>query len=82
SSSDDQTVRMWDINTGQCRKTIQGYSNQVLSVTFSPTGQILASGNDDQTVRLWDVSTGQCQKILQGHTHRVRVVNFSPDGQT
>jgi WD40 repeat protein len=57
----------------------------VISVAFSPDGQILASsgGQDDKTIILWDVTTHQpLGPPLTGHTDEVADVAFSPDGQT
>ena len=82
SGSDDKTVKLWDVTTGECILTCKGHTNWVQSVAFSPDGQIVASGSDDQTVRLWDVTTGECLKILQGHTEWVWSVAFNLDGQT
>jgi WD40 repeat protein len=80
SGSYDQTVKLWDGRNGQLVKTLQGYTNWVLSVAFSPDGTLLASAHDDQTVKLWDVPTGQLVKTLHGHTAWVRSVAFSPNG--
>ena len=52
------------------------------SVSFSPDGTILASGDWDNDVRLWDVASGQLKNTFQGHTGQVRSVSFSPDGAT
>ena len=85
SCGEDQTVRLWDIDTGQCLKTLQGHTNWVRAVAFSPNESLLASCGEDQTVRLWDVgnpSAGYCLKILRGHANRVRWVTFAPDGST
>ncbi len=82
SGSGDQTVRLWNVRTGECLAVLPGHTAQVRSVNFSPDGQTLASGSSDRTVRLWNVCTGECLAVLPGHTAQVRSVNFSPDGQT
>ncbi|KAB8333912.1 NACHT domain-containing protein [Scytonema tolypothrichoides VB-61278] len=81
STSDDKTVRLWDVDAGECLITLQGHSHPVESVVFSPDDKILVSVSHDQTVRLWDVSTGECLKIFQGYTSWVPSVAFSPDSQ-
>jgi WD40 repeat protein len=81
SGSGDRTVRLWDVQTGECRSILEDHSDQVYTVVFSPDGRLVASGSWDGTVRLWDAQTGECRSILQGHSHRVDTVVFSPDGQ-
>ncbi len=79
--STDQTIKLWDWQTGKCLRTLIGHTNWVFSIAYSPDGQILASASHDQTVRIWDVKTGECRHICVGHTHLVSAVAFSPDGQ-
>ncbi|AVH66905.1 WD40 repeat-containing protein [Nostoc sp. 'Peltigera membranacea cyanobiont' N6] len=62
--------------------TLEGHTNWIRSVAFSPDGEILVSGSDDKTVRLWNTTTGQFLRSLQGHKERVWSVAFSPDGKT
>ena len=79
SGSEDQTIRLWDVTSGQCLRILVD-ANSIYSVAFSPDGNLLASGSEDQTIRLWDVTSGQCLCTLLGHTNLVRSVAFSPDG--
>jgi len=60
SGSEDQTIRLWDVATGEARQTLYGQTHWLRSVAFSPDGQTLASGSVDETIRLWDTHTGEC----------------------
>ena len=80
SGSYDQTVRLWNIATGQCLKTLRGHTNWVQVVAFSPCGRYLASGSYDETIRLWDVLSGECLQTMSGHGKRILWVAFTPNG--
>jgi WD40 repeat protein len=62
--SDDSTVQLWEVLTGQCLKTLRGHTEKVWSVAFSRDGQTLVSGSQDETVKIWNVKTGECLKTL------------------
>lgn len=44
TGSADRTVRVWDVQSGQCVCMFAGHAGPVLSVAFSPRGDLLASG--------------------------------------
>ncbi|KAL6904000.1 hypothetical protein GGI43DRAFT_308616 [Trichoderma evansii] len=77
SGSVDETIRVWDANSGACLQTLEGHDDWVSSVGFSLSG-LLASGSGDKTVRLWDINSGACLQILEGHDGSVSSVVFSP----
>ncbi|KIX05609.1 uncharacterized protein Z518_03581 [Rhinocladiella mackenziei CBS 650.93] len=70
------TPTMW----GPKLQTLEGHTDPVFAVTFSPNGLLLASASYDKTVRLWNPTTGQEVQTLEGHTSHVNAVTFSSDG--
>jgi WD40 repeat protein len=83
SASGDNTVRLWNVDTGQpVGDPLAGHTHMVFSVAFSPDGHRLASASWDGTVRLWNADTGQAfTDPLTGHIGWVVGVAFSPDGR-
>ncbi|KAF7344289.1 WD-REPEATS-REGION domain-containing protein [Mycena venus] len=83
SASDDNTLRLWDAETGaQIGDALEGHTDWVWSVAFSPDGRHIVSASHDKTLCLWDAETGaQIGDALEGHTGWVRSVAFSPDGR-
>jgi WD40 repeat protein len=62
-------------------QTLEGHSNWVTSVAFSPDGKQVVSGSYDKTIRLWDVATGAALQTLEGHSDGVTSFAFSLDGK-
>lgn len=82
SGSADQTVLVWDMETGrQIGPPLEGHSGEVNSVAFSPDGRIIASASADHSLILWNASIGRPIGLpLTSHTGSVNSVAFSPDG--
>jgi WD40 repeat protein len=55
SGSEDKTIILWDVSTGQQIRTLEGHAGWVSSVVFSPDGRTLASGSSDGSIILWEV---------------------------
>jgi WD40 repeat protein/serine/threonine protein kinase len=81
SGSEDETILLWEVATGQCLRIRHGHELMVTSVCFSPDGRQALSGSDDHTLRLWELASGDCKRMFIGHTSHVRAVCFSPDGR-
>ncbi len=81
SGSLDNTIKLWDIASGVCLKTLEGHTGDVTSVSFSPDGKLLASGSLDNTIKLWNAASGVCLRTFAEHMATVTSVSFSPDGK-
>ena len=79
SSSYTNTVELWDVETHTNIATLEGHTNYIWSVAFSPDGILLATGSEDNTVKLWNVETHTNIATLEGHTAHITSVAFSPD---
>ena len=64
------------------RRTLEGHSEPVHTVAFSPDGLRIASGSRDGAIILWDIQTGNKLHTLEGHAEPVSSVAFSTDGLT
>ena len=55
SGSDDKTIRVWNVQTGdQMGNPLQGHRDSIQSVAFSPDRRHIISGSYDKTIRVWD----------------------------
>ncbi|MDZ8070930.1 MAG: AAA-like domain-containing protein, partial [Nostoc sp. DedQUE08] len=82
SASSDNTIKLWNLDTGKVITTLTGHSDRVNSVAFSPDSKTLASASSDNTIKLWNLDTGKVITTLTGHSAVVISIAFSPDGKT
>lgn len=76
SGSRDATLRLWDIETGQCLHVLMGHVAAVRCVQYD--GNKVVSGAYDYTVKVWDPESESCTHTLQGHTNRVYSLQVRP----
>lgn len=75
-------ISIYDVNSDKVHATLTTDMTEVYNVSFSPDGQILASGCEDGLIRLWDVRTGEHKTtFIAEHGRSLRVL-FSRDGDT
>ena len=83
SSSYSVQIFSQDGSTGNfvCQSTLKAHSSLVLSVSWSPCGQWLASGGADKMVYIYDAKTFEVKWPLKAHSGWVKAVAWSPCGQ-
>ncbi|MBD2576700.1 serine/threonine-protein kinase [Oscillatoria sp. FACHB-1406] len=81
-SGKDNTVRVWDLASGQIEKTLEGHSGHVLGVDYSRDGVLIASCSNDKTIQIFDAKTGSKLHTLLGHKAQISSIAFSPDSSS
>ena len=61
----DKTLRLWDLESGQTLRTLEGHTDWVNAVAVTPDGRRAVSGSEDRTLRLWDLESGQTLHTLE-----------------
>ncbi|KAI7822005.1 quinon protein alcohol dehydrogenase-like superfamily, partial [Gamsiella multidivaricata] len=74
TGSYDNTAKVWNIETGECLRTLTGHALCVRALHFDEAKLITASM--DRTLKIWNYHTGQCIRTLQGHTDGVVTLDF------
>ena len=77
----DGTLLVWDVESGQRLRMIEGYAASLFDLDWSPDGRFLASGGADTLVTLWDGASATAPRVLRGHRWIVQGVAWSPDGR-
>jgi WD40 repeat protein len=81
SAASDNTLRIWDAETGTCLRVLEGHTRSVNGCAVAPDGRRIVSAADDNTLRIWDAETGTCLRVLEGHTRSVNGCAVAPDGR-
>ncbi len=81
SASDDRTLKIWNLESGQEEGTLGGHSSLVRAVAITPDGKRAVSASDDRTLKIWNLESGQEEGTLEGHSSLVRAVAITPDGK-
>ncbi len=64
SGASDETIRVWDIDTGECLYVLKGHRGSIEQLLLTQDGRLI-SGSWDTTIRVWDIDTGQCLHVLE-----------------
>lgn len=81
TASQDRTVKVWDLETGESVGVLRGHKRGVWTVKFSQYDKVIATGSGDKTVKMWSLADYGCMKTFEGHTNSVLKVAFVTKGQ-
>ncbi|XP_016872359.1 F-box/WD repeat-containing protein 1A isoform X2 [Homo sapiens] len=71
----DNTIKIWDKNTLECKRILTGHTGSVLCLQYDE--RVIITGSSDSTVRVWDVNTGEMLNTLIHHCEAVLHLRFN-----
>ena len=71
----DKTIKIWDLNSGECIKTLTGHNRGIMCIKHY-IGDILVSISHDETIKIWNLTTGECTNTIRGHENVVKSLIF------
>jgi WD40 repeat protein len=80
SGSVDNTIKIWNLRTGQLKRTLTGHTGVVNYLSVTPDGKYIVSA-ESKNVRIWNLLTGALIREL-GNSGEISFVKTSQDGQT
>ncbi|QDU23778.1 WD40 repeat domain-containing serine/threonine-protein kinase [Urbifossiella limnaea] len=91
SAGDDRTLKVWDLATGACVRTLTGHTDWVRAVAVTTNGRYAVSGSGgdirpkgeqgEDAVRVFDLTTGRCVRLLRGHAGTVHAIALGAGGR-
>lgn len=80
STFDTNTAALWDIQTGEVIRFLEGSPQAVYSVSISPDGRLGYGASADGNIYVWELDSGEVVQTLRGHEGAVTNVTVSPSG--
>ncbi|KAL7326286.1 Transcription initiation factor TFIID subunit 5 [Mucor circinelloides] len=81
SCSEDQTVRLWSLDTYTNLVCYKSHNYPIWDVNFGPHGFYFATASHDKTARLWSCDHVNPLRIFAGHLSDVNTVRFHPNSK-
>jgi WD40 repeat protein/serine/threonine protein kinase/cytochrome c-type biogenesis protein CcmH/NrfG len=72
SGGSDRSLRLWNLETGECESTLQGHKAFISGVAWHPTEPWVVTASADGTLMIWDADRGSRVQVLKGHRGPVR----------
>lgn len=91
SASKDTSVIIWKsraLLSGECDKRnailhkLEGHSQMICFLSWSPNDKHLLSCGNDHTIRLWDIKSGECARVFEKHTDQITACAWMPHGRS
>jgi WD40 repeat protein len=80
ATENDSNIRVWDLKSGLCLRTLEGHTAGVSCVVIMSDGHNVVSGSKDGTIKVWEPLGAHCIQTLEGHISKVNSLCVSGNG--
>ena len=80
SGSEDNTIKVWNIQERREECTFTGHTSAVLSVAVSADGRFIVSGSEDNTIKVWNIQERREECTFSNSTQIQKII-ISADGK-
>ncbi|XP_043722031.1 autophagy-related protein 16 isoform X1 [Telopea speciosissima] len=77
SGGQDQTIKIWDTNTGTLSRTLYGCLGSVLDLAITHDNKAVIAASSSSNLYVWDMGSGRVRHTLTGHVDKVCAVDVS-----
>jgi WD40 repeat protein len=83
SGSNDNSLKLWDLQSGECLKTVIPHLDYLKILDATPDLNLVATsgGSQDPVIRLWNYRDLELIGELTGHTNRINDLRMTPEGR-
>ena len=68
SSSDDKTIKIWNLETGECLETLENHAPHVQSILLLPNINKFISASTNKEIKIWDFNSYECLNTLENES--------------
>jgi WD40 repeat protein len=82
STQDESTIKLWNLHTGELKRTLKLDKRLYKSIAISPDEQTLIVSSPSNTIQLWNLHTGELLWTIEGTPGWEPIFAISPNWQT
>ncbi|KAI8993249.1 WD40-repeat-containing domain protein [Pilobolus umbonatus] len=76
SASRSLFMRVWDLEKGECVRTVKAHEAPIIVMDIDSTSTLVATGSADASIKVWDIDKGYCTHNFKGHSGVVSALKF------
>jgi WD40 repeat protein len=77
--SGSNTIKLWNLNSGDMLRSLDGKVEGISAIAISPDGKLLASATGSGKIQVWDLGAGELLFSFESHSQQVSGLSFGPD---